>query len=602
MVNKVLCNWGASIQNHRLGFWILLLLLTATILIFPVNLRYEYHAIESLYVFGDKLPLFVILYCLWLAVLLILLFTRGQNSDWQRIILLSIFVMVFWGFWAINTPAGNYCDELWNMGHVKYLQEMGHMASLPSHFGYFQFPTLHLFVFSICEICGVDIFTARILFLMFSSIALAVLSYVLFGILLKDSRMTALATLLMGGGFLASQEFWPGNPSLLLLILILVLLFQRQTTSKTFILIVMLASFTISYLPAAACLIFILVAIYLLQAVAKINNFSWVTIALYVVFFLTWEIYHATHFFYGLTQFIPDFLESFVNPLGRLFSGYSGLVAPNTAQGVPLWATLTRFYWVALVIGLGTVVGLWKLIKARRLNHRDALEVGGLLGAIVFFVVCFLAIFRVDNGLRSLRYLPLFTIPLMLNFLSRSDQNRPAPETMKKHRSNKFSGGITRLGGWLQKYVVAILIILFYVSSLPIFLVDKAYICSNAIYPYESSAGEFLESTFYDERLNLYSEEFTALSYTYYCLEANIQGIVTGRNEADLVSDMNRFISDFQNLSNRTSVFVLSERFRQPFHQSAIFDIDDPAWREITDKLAKNDRIYDNGYTIIYRQ
>jgi hypothetical protein len=600
MIKKISYNISQMVQNNRLGLWILLLLLTASILLFPVQLRYEYHAIESLSIFGDKFTFFVILYCLWLAILILLLFCKGGNSEWQRLGLVCIFSLVFWGFWAINTPSGSYSDELWNMAHIKYLQETGHIASLPTNLGYFQFPVLHLTVFSLSGICGLGIFTTRVLYLIVSSLLLAILSYVMFTKLLKDSQLASLATLLMAGGLLASQEFWPGNPALLFLILILALLVGYKATPIALTLMILLAAFNISYLPAAACFIFILLGIYLLQSIAKKTVLTFSIIILFIVMFLTWEIYYATHFFHGLVGFIPVLIQGIVNPMDRLTSGYSGLVTPNIAPGVPFWAELTRIYWVVLVLGLGTILGLWNLIKARKLNSTEVLEIGGVLGVAVFFVISFFITPGIDSGLRSLRYLPLFTIPILLGFLSHLSQNTPPATPLRSLNSNGFRRGIANCFGWCKRSTFAVLVILFLVSSLPLFLVDKTYVCSDNIYPYENSAGRFIESTYTTKGLELFSDEFTGISYTYYCIGASFQNVLPTKSADSLITNMNGLIYKFQNSSMGNSIFVLSERFRQPFHQLALVDAADPRWVENINKLAQNDKIYDNGHTTIY--
>jgi hypothetical protein len=593
----------------------LLLLLTAIILLFPVHLRYEYHAIESVYVFGNNLPLFGILFYVWLGILLLLLFSKDKNSEWQRLALVCIFALVYFGFWAINTPTGGHWDELWNMAHVKYLQETGHIASLHPNISYFQFPPLCLVAFSIAEICGLGIFATRTLFILFSSVLFAALSYLLFAKLLKNSYLSSLAVLLIVVSWVMTPDFQPRTLGALFLILILPLLAGREHSalgmgaSKALVMIILLAAFTISYLPAPACFIFILVGIYLLQKVAKKGVMAWSTVALSVVMFLAWEIYFASGFFGGLVGFIPAFVEGFMNPIEKFFPGYRDIVAPSFGGGVPIWAKSTKFLLLAVSIGFGAILGIWNLVRARRLSSIEVLETGGLLGVIVFFIVCFLALPEIGEGTRALIYFPLFTIPIMLSFLSRfstrgelSLQNAPLEEPGGRFNSNGYQRSLASFGVWFRRYVFTLLIILFFVLSLPAFLLDRSTVCSAVVYPYEVSAGEFVESAYGSEGLSVFSEAYTRSAYTYYVPEAHFQTAWPARSGEELFAGMNSLIDAFENPGGGNAIFVLSERFRQPPHQPAIVEPTDSGWVEVINRLEENNKIYDNGHIEIYER
>jgi hypothetical protein len=614
MVKKSFLNLSRVVLDRRL-LWTLLLLLTAIILLFPVHLRYEYHAIESVYVFGNNLPLFGILFYVWLGILLLLLFSKDKNSEWQRLALVCIFALVYFGFWAINTPTGGHWDELWHMANVKYLQETGHIAPLHPNLSYFQFPALHLFAFSICEICGLGIFATRTLFMVFSSVLFAALSYLLFMKLLKNSYLSSLGVLLIVACLAVPREFWPGNLGVLFLVLVLSLLAWREDralgigTSLTLVMIILLAAFIISYLPAPACFILILVGIYLLQKVAKKGVVVWSTIALFVIMFLAWEMYYATFFFSGfLVGRAPTFVEAFMNPIKMLLSTQSEVLVPTVAGDVPLWAKAIKFFWLALAIGFGAILGIWNLVRARKLGSIEVLETGGLLGVTVFLIVTLLTESPGDST-RSLTYFPLFTIPLMLSFLSRfstrdelSWQNTPPENSGGGLNSNGLHRSFGNLWGWFRRHVFTLLIILFFVLSLPTFLVDKTYICSTTIYPYEHSAGEFVESTYEAEELNLFCDIYTRETYTYYLPEAHFQYVLPARSEEELFAGMNVLIDSFQNSADGGAIFVLSERFRQPPHQPAIVEPTDPGWVEVINRLAQNNKIYDNGHIELYER
>jgi hypothetical protein len=622
MIKKVLLNLSQAVQNHRFGLWILLILLTATILLFPIHLHYEYHAIESIYVFGDNLPLFGILYYIWLAILLLLLFTKGRSSEWQRVALVCTFALVFFGFWVINTPTGGHLDELWNMGHIKYLLETGKISLNHPNFGYFQFPAFHLVNFSLSQISGLGIFETRILFLVFSGVLFAALLYLLFMRLLKNPYLTSLAVLLIVQGSIeASKEleaFWPGNLAILLFVVLLMLLSWREDRALgmeapgALIMIILLAAFTMSYLPLPAYFIFILAGIYLLQKVAKKNVVRSSATALFLVLFLTWEMYFSIHVFGSLAGLIPTFVAGFKQLGERAFSVGSGPGTTALGESVPLWASSIKFFWLALIFGLGTILGIWNLLRAKKLDSMEVIENGGLLGVIVFSIVCFFT-FPVGEGsyLRFFRYAPFFTIPIVLKFLSGFSRHNELSQgniflenSGRSSDSNGFRKSPANLGGWFGRHVITLLVILFFALSLPTFLIQHNVVCSKNIYLYDCSVGEFLESAYGAKELNLFSE-FGAYIYTYYVTEAHFHIMMTPENTADkkdLLLKMNQLVDNFENLQSENAIFILSEKFRQPRHSPATIEPTDSEWVEFVNRLARNNKIYDNCYIQIYER
>jgi hypothetical protein len=622
MIKKAALNLSQAVQNHRFGLWTLLIVLTAIILVFPIHLHYEYHAIESIYVFGDKLTIFGILYYIWLAILLLLLFAKGRSSEWQRVALVCVFALVFVSFWVINTPTGGHLDELWNMGHIKYLLETGKISLNQPNFGYFQFPAFHLVNFSLSQISGLGIFETRILFLVFSGVLFAALLYLLFVRLLKNPYLTSLAVLLMVQGSIeASKEleaFWPGNLAILLFVILLMLLSWREDRALgmeapgALIMIILLAAFTMSYLPLPAYFIFILAGMYLLEKVAKKSVVRSSIIVLFLILFLTWEMYFSTGSFGNLAGLTSTFVANFTQLGERAFAVSSGPGATALGESVPLWASSIKFFWLALIFGLGTILGIWNLIKARKLSSMEVIETGGLLGVIVFSIVAFFA-FPVGEGtyLRFFRYAPYFTIPIVLKFLSGfthhnelSQENILLENPGGSSDPNGFRKSPANFGGWFRRHVITLLVIMFLALSLPTFLIQHNVVSSKAIYPYDLSSGQFLESAYGAEELNLFSEP-GAYIYTYYVTEAHFHIMMAPEQTAgkeDLLLKVNQLVDSFERPGEGNAIFVLSERFRQPRHSPAIIEPSDPEWVQFTNRLAVNNNIYDNGYIEIYER
>ncbi len=594
-------------EGHRLGLWILLILLTAIILLFPVRLNYEYHAIESIYAFGDKLPLFTILFYIWIAILLLLLFARGKSSEWQKLGLVCIFALGIFGLWIINAPYGGHPDEIWQMGHIKYLQEAGKIDLAHPVFNYFQFPAFHLVNTSLSQISGSGVFETRIWFMLFSGVTFAELAYLLFQKFLKDSRLASLGVLLLllvcVKVYSAETAFWPGNLANIFLVALLLLLSWRQDRAMgaalPLITIILLVAFTMSYLPTPTCFIFILAAIYLLQKVSIKNVVSLTAVTLFFVIFMGWEMYYSARMFDSMfAGLAPAFIGGFTEVGGRL-SAILGIGTAYVGETVPLWANLTRLFWITLIFGFGGILGIRNLIRARRLSSIETMETGGLWGAIIFGLVCFLTFVGGEQTGRIFMYAPFFAIPIVFRFLSGFSRRDEPLNFAGFHKS------LAAPWGWFRRHVVTLLIILFLVLSLPTFLADNYRVSTHTIYPQENSAGEFLQSTYGAEELNLYSVGFVASVYTYYVPEAHFRTMPVPEVSAGkegLWLELNQYAERFENSRDENAIFVISERFRHSYAPRIIIESTDPRWMEFVNRLSQNDLIYDNGHVQIYKR
>ena len=540
-------------------------------------------------------------------------------------VLVSIFALVFSEFWAINTPAGGHLDEPWQMAHIRYLQDTGGIALGQPNLSYFQFPGFHLVNSSFSQICGLGIFETRTLFLLFSGVLFAALLYLLFAKFLKNPLLSSLGVLLVvQGGILTSGDmkaFWPGNLAFLFLIVLLLLLAWRGnralgTAPYELIMIIFLAAFTISYLPMPICFIFILAAIYLLQKLARKRVVSLQTIALFLVMFLTWQIYWSSVSFVGMAEWATSFVTGFTDIGERLQHIFSGPATTALGGGMPLWASLVRFFWMALIFGLGTILGIRNLVKARRLGSMEVIETGGLLGVMVFTAFCFFT-FQLESPnagqfLRFFRYAPFFAVPIVLRFLygsgSRNELSRgntPLNDPGRGSIYDRFHRGLANFWGWSSGNVFTVLIILFFVLSLPTFLAHHNSVCTTAIYSYDCSLGEYLESAYgADEELDIFSS-CTVNICTYYVPEAHFHVIVAPELRIggdELWAEIDRLADDFESSNEENSIFVLSHRFRLPPGYPGAIEPTDPSWVELVDRLSQSNKIYDNGYIQVYEQ
>jgi hypothetical protein len=627
MVNKASLNIWQFTQNHRLSLWVLLLLLTAIILLFPVHLHFEYHAVQSLYIFGDKLPLFVILYYVWISILLFLLFSASKNNEWQKLLLVCIFALVYKGFWVIVTPYGAFADEIPSMADIRYLQEASRVSPAALPIGYLAFPGFHFLGLSLSEIGGLGTLETRTWFSVFSCVLFAALLYVFFAKSLRNSNLASLGVILaLQGAVMFStrgQQFWPGNLAFLLLILLLLLLVflhEGAFLSGAIIhglIIISVAALTITYPVTSVCVIFILSGIYLIQRVRKESLLPSSIIVLCLVMVLAWEMYWAISMFHGLVSFGAMFVDNMTR--GEIW-GWLHAVGGQTSvflgEKVVLWASLTRFFWLALIFVLGTILGIRNLIRVRKLDSLQAIEIGGLLGVVIFSTVCIFVFPGGAQYYRFLTYAPFFTVPILLRSLwGFNSYTKPSPEKIVRFSENpgkvplalKLSPprGLATFGGWFRKYAFILLVALVFVLSLPTFLAHNGEVSTRAIYPYEYAAGKFLESVYGAEveQLEIFTEPYAAYPIGYYIREAHFHPTqLPGEmaNGEELWPEI--LVDQFESSSYPNAIFVLSERHAQWWNGPPLIKPTDPRWVNFINRLSEHNKIYDNGHIEIYER
>lgn len=588
--------------SYRLVLWILLLLLTSAILLFPVRFQFAYHPVESLYIFGDNLLLFGALYCPWLAILLLLLFTR--NNEWQTVALVSIFALVFFGFWIINTPSGGYADAVVNMGHVKYLEQTGRIPVDHPVLAYFQFPGLHLMGLSLSQISGLSIFKTSTLFILFSRILLAVLLYVLFAKSLKNHHLASLAVLLLlqGSLMLSRTAFHPSSMAIILFTILLIMLLTTHegrargiAVPATLITLISFAALVVTYLPIPAFFIFVLAGIYILQKLSGKSLIGASTLFLCLVMLLSWEMYWATRMFGGLVAKARFFIASFADPMERFYPALATAEA-KLGESVPLWASLTETFWLAFIFVFGAILGIRNLFRSRKLDLVETMETGGLWGVLIFSIVVILAFPGGTQQSRVLIYAPFFTVPIIVRFLagfSRRNELLPSAGSVQGPANSR---------SWFRRHIFTLLPILFFLLSFPTFLVYNSSVSTMAVYRYELAAGEFVKASYGGKPLLFFSDIVTVYTNTYYVPDANFNNPPQPweiADEEELWLKMNRLVDRFENLGGN-AIFVLTERFTWPYRSMYIFNPSDPTWIEFVNRLSQNDKIYDNGHTQIY--
>jgi hypothetical protein len=295
-----------------------------------------------------------------------------------------------------------------------------------------------------------------------------------------------------------------------------------------------------------------------------------------------------------MVDHIQDFVAAFSDPMERLLPVIRTASA-NLGETVPLWASFLRLFWLAFILLFGTILGIRNLFRFKGLDSTETLETGGLWGVLIFSVISILAFPGGTQMHRILMYPPLFTVPIIMRFLA-DFKPRQALQT------NVFNKFITKPWNWSGKHALVIISVVFLILSLPTFLDNHDNVNTISVYKYELSAGEFVEASYDAESLHFISDILTVYTNVYYVPDANFSHPPQPweiTDEAELWLGMDRLAKTFED-SRGTAVFVLTEKFNQPYRSIAPVEPTDPRWIEFTGRISEKDMIYNNGHTRIF--
>jgi hypothetical protein len=568
------------------------MLLTGCLLFYPISFTNEYHSIQAPYLFED-LPVFGIIFVVWFIVLFWLIFSRRDNPylNAENLLLCAVFGLVFMGFWVVITPYGSYADDIYNMGHVRYVLEAATIGVGHSNLGYFDFPGMHLMTAVIAQVSGLDIFTSCLVFLLFNIVSFSFLIYIL---LIKTLRSNYLAVggyifLVMSDLLLVEKMhiFTPGAFGFTLLAGLLVWLQLSEkslldtTVSQRLMLIILALAMVISYFATSLLAPLIFAGIYGLQLAGRDRtaSISLTNTILFLTLVLAWEVYWTWHTFDSLSSFWPRIMEDLVN--GEFLTSMLTLSSSAAGSGLPLWARVTRYFWWGL-LGLGSILGMLNLLKIKRSGLAEKIETGGILGIAALTV---LGTFGTSGGIQFTRYLmyaPLFCVPILLRFFN-------------------------NLGSWGRRSLAG-LAGLMLVFALPTFLSSVNTIATDAVHAYDAAAGQFLEGNYNEpgEDIAVYRPStVTAASIFYYVPDTKMKTI---SEKAYFDEDLFRkklveLTVSFQNpqaLTDYHKILVVDEKMT--VHPQQLLGIlkDDPVWDDLETSLAAANLFYHNGHVRMY--
>ena len=587
--------------KYRLVLWVLLLAITAALVLFPANLKYEYslHALPFLYIFESP-ALFAALYYVWLALLLALLFTggTGKHVDWEKAALLGIFALVYTGYSAFMSRA-LVGDAFAPASDIKTLIAQGQYNDAPS-LKYNGFPGFALLGTGVCLVTGMEITDYMAFFPLFQVLLFSMLLYLFFSRLLKNPYFAALGVMLVVQADLSISTSLPQfhggvfAPYILLSAAFLLIAAGepeqgrrrfRLETNEALILAVLAALYISHFITSVVAFLTIL-GIFVIQKLSRRRILSAPLVAVLILVPLIWNLVENLSIIKYLAGLVPEAVSVFFS--GDILNSWLLPMQTNTYIGerAVLWSIPPLILGPFLIIVIGSVLGLARLFKIRRVDNGEVVSLGGLSGIVLLaFVLLFLGGLQESYG-RTLLYIAFFTVPMILWY-------------------------IFRLGRF-RAYVFSLLVAVLLVFSLPSFFLSNKAIAAMTYYPSEIASGDFLESTFgRGSAMHVYGVGAGAYYLVYYLPDARMNYAYVpdfrSREEGDIWQGVNGYVSTFGKAQPvdparpRPSILMFSPKWDAPFRDYLGIDVkDSPRWHELASRLAEHDLIYSNSFVHIY--
>ena len=579
-------------SQHRLLAWVLLILVTLIFLLFPVKLINEYRPIQAPCIFNN-MPVFTILFYVWIFFILWLGFSNGKNENprWEHLALVSVMGLCIIGFWVFITPHGSYADSIYNMGLVRYLNEFGRIPTGNTVLAYFDFPGMHLLVSGISQLTGMNIFNIQTLFLIFNATFFSALLYILFTYWLKNSKNAFLAVmlLLITSNVLIKEIriFTPGVFGITLLIIFLIIKCKTELLTKNqnayFLLVGIFLAMTISYFATTFLLCLILLAAYFVQIAGKQKaaSITFLLVSLFIVIFMSWEIYWTRFTFNNIVNFFPQVINNFSE--GDFLNSISTLSSTNIGAALPTWANIVRlFAWSLLAIA--SLLGISKMFSLNKLVNKEQLQTGGLLGVLALTVAGLLGTASGNQFYRYFLFAPLFAIPILIGFL--------------------YNKAIWGRGMLATTIVITVLL------SLPAFLLAVNTVSTDAIHSNECASGLFLENHSQQQGTNLiiYRINGVSASFADYFVPNVIfvditRAIYYSGDQKLYWENLNKLLASFQNSEVspfRQKILIVNTKSKIFSQQFLGISTTAPEWQMVSDSLNYSNMIYVNTYAKMY--
>ena len=574
-------------SQHRLLVWVLLILLTLIILLFPVKLINEYHPIQAPYIITNP-PLFIMIFVTWLILILLLVLSKKNDQvfNWEFVALSMVFGLIFVGFWCFVSPNGSSSDDLYAMGHVHYLLDIGKIPVNHPLFSYFDFPGMFSLVTVYSQISNLSIFVSRMLFLLFNTGLFFILLYLRFSYSLRRAHLAFLGVMLAAiiGTTIAYKMsiFTPGALGFTLLLILLMIQKKKNFTSyaqRPLVVLELLVycSMVISYFATSLLFPLIMLVVYVVTIIGKKRiSLTIQPLALCLVIFFVWQLWFTWHTTSSLIQFFPYIIRNIKT--GNFLSGLLIFSGANVGGNTPLWATVIRLFCWGLLL-LFTTLAFRNLFIIKKLTTSETMDTSGWLGVLIFSIIGLIGVTQGTQFARYLLYAPFFTVPVMLNFLNKSR--------------------------W-RKTGLVILTCISFLLILPAFMI--AINTSKQICPHDIDAGIFFSEHTLNGGSNIiiYRASTTSASWAYYYLpETSFQNIpeATYYHIDEFWEKVNMLVATFgeiQHVENKDRIFIVDEQMYNSAEHMLGITPNDPRWSVLQNNLSNQLLFYDNGFIQTY--
>ena len=573
----------------RIALWASLSAITLLLFSSFADLRYVYAPIESIYLL-DNLPLFGTLYYVWFALFLLLLLSQHKNNEWENMALVCIFSLVFSGKWIVLAHGQIGATHILHyVGPISSSVAEGVMPRTIENLGFNTFPMLAIEGSSLALVTGLDVFDTITVFLVFQLLTITVLFYIVARNYLHDGRLAGIAAVLLISGSLAIPNYLAQlharATGLLFLVAFLVLVSKGHRRffngwEQALLFVVLLAVTMITHAITSFILFLVLLGIYLVERPSKDKMMAISTVVLPFVGFLGYEIYVAFDTFGNMVKLMPTMVGNLTESKVPWSPMTARMAVATFGEAVPTWAVMTSWFWMFALIGLGGALGIASLVRIRNLSPAEKIITGGLIGVGVFAAITVYATSSEELA-RALMYLPVFTIPVLLMFLSR------------------------------RRVAIAALIGLIFLLSFPTFLTHNSHPSTTTLHPQEWSATDFVGSSYQEE-----SSAGSANLVAY--MPSGNYPLIPPLNKADQVifidypipttpdgfwAAFSDFVAEFRNPHGSPAVLMLfSPRYATTFQSLAGIDpTTDERWHELRESINQESQVYDNGLVQIYR-
>jgi hypothetical protein len=576
----------------RLGVWFVLSVLTLLIFLYPAHLINQSHPVESMYVFHN-LPLFGFLFVVWFAVLLVLALSRGieKTRNLENIVLVAIFTLVFTGIW-VSLRGSQAVEASRDASNIAYLDQFGHTVhSLGGNTYRGDFPGAAIVGSAISQITAIGDFDVLTILLILQIILFPVMLYLIFKNIIKDSRWAILGVLLaIAGSIMVDKQLFQFHPAsfapFLLFTPFLFLLTREHSWNfgavpSILLFIILMAAATVTHFVTSSFIFLVFLGVYITQRFHR-KTFVTITImCLCLVFLLVWETYNATGNFIGISNLIPKMIDDFRQ--GLFISGFTtGLADSYTTGANPLWANLSRYFWLALLFAFAAVLGFRNLIRIKKLDENETRVTGGIL-AVGFLLVITLMSSGGQEIERVLYYGAFFTVPLVVLFFYK-----------QRERFRKYS---------LIALAAALAVLIF-----PTFLAHNNTVGTTAYYSFESDAYQWVSEQ-YANKIHFFYGGGAAQDDYYFrqpvAVSVNISLMYVKNQtiEGLLAERLNRINNLEEEGQWFDSVYIFDDG-KDPVqfeHLLGFSPTNSPQWQEFLQRLNQHDIMYDNGYIQVYK-